>query len=122
MRLNESWQYDSRPATRHARNLAADPATVLRLEDGREAAVLKGESRPVVRLATSVDGSSPLCEASRPGLRPEPDAWTAPGCNASILSGAPLSAATEILRQHCDNLRHFTTVEGLNAPDAHGSA
>ena len=44
--LDDCWYYDGSPATRHARNLETNPAAVLHLEDGKEAVVLEGESRP----------------------------------------------------------------------------
>lgn len=45
--LDEAWYYDGSPATRHARNLQANPAAVLHLEDGEQAVVLEGSSHLV---------------------------------------------------------------------------
>jgi hypothetical protein len=78
--LDDSWYYDGSPATRHARNLEANPAAALHLEDGKHAVVLEGKSRPVTpsgdlgeRLAAAFTKYHDL------GYAPEPHDWDAGG-------------------------------------------
>ncbi len=69
--------YDGAPSTRHARNLEANPACSLSLEDGRQAVMLEGTST-----ATRADADglgARLAEAfgkyHDDGYAPKPDAW-----------------------------------------------
>jgi hypothetical protein len=74
--------YDGAPTTMHARNLAANPACTLHLEDGRQAVILDGTSRPAD--APGVERGARLAAAFRHkyadrGYSPQPDAWEGPG-------------------------------------------
>jgi hypothetical protein len=78
--LDESWFYDGSPATRHARNLATNPAAVLHLEDGKQAVVLEGESHQLTphgelrhRLAAA------FAKYHAHGYRPTAESWDAGG-------------------------------------------
>lgn len=80
--LDESWYYDGSPATRHARNLEANPAAVLHLEDGQQAVVLEGTSRPATpardlgeRLAAAFVKYHDLGYAPGPGSWDEGGLW-----------------------------------------------
>lgn len=71
--------YDGSPATRHARNLARNPACSLSLEDGRQAVILEGRSDAA---RAHPDGlGARLAEAFRKyhaqGYAPTADAWSA---------------------------------------------
>jgi nitroimidazol reductase NimA-like FMN-containing flavoprotein (pyridoxamine 5'-phosphate oxidase superfamily) len=69
--------YDGAPSTRHARNLAGNPACSLNLESGTEVVIVEGESRPArapaeslgQRLAAAFEKYHTL------GYRPAADAW-----------------------------------------------
>jgi hypothetical protein len=75
--VDGAFWYDGSPATRHARNVAANPACSLALEDGRRAVVLEGRSDPA---RADPDGlGRRLAEAFTKyhdhGYAPQPDAW-----------------------------------------------
>jgi len=86
--------YDGSPDTVHARNLRANPACVLHLEDGRQSVILEGTSGPSdppgldlgARIATAMTG-----KYDDLGYSPEPDAWE--GADAGgLLQFAPVKA------------------------------
>jgi hypothetical protein len=74
--------YDGAPTTVHVRNLARNLACTLHLEDGWQAVILDGTSRPAdppgadlgARLAGAYAG-----KYRDRGYAPEPDAWEGPG-------------------------------------------
>jgi hypothetical protein len=75
--LDGRFWYDGAPTTRHARNLVANPACSLNLENGTEAVVVEGESTPArapeatlgTRLASAYGKYHDL------GYSPAADAW-----------------------------------------------
>ena len=75
--LDGRFWYDGSPATRHARNLATNPACSLNLEDGARAVIVEGESAATrapantlgARLATAFQKYHAL------GYSPAADAW-----------------------------------------------
>lgn len=73
--------YDGSPDTVHARNLAANPACVLHLEDGWKAVVVEGTSRraepPPPGLAQRISAGFTTKYADR-GYSPGPDSWDGP--------------------------------------------
>lgn len=74
--LDERWYYDGSPATRHARNLEANPAAVLHLEDGKEAVVLEGASHPVTPTGDLGERlASAFAKYHYLGYAPKADAW-----------------------------------------------
>ncbi len=74
--------YDGSPETVHARNIAANPACTLHLEDGWQAVIVDGHATPAeppgleqgARLAAAFAKKY----AGR-GYAPAPDAWEGPG-------------------------------------------
>ena len=77
--VDDRFYYDGSPATRHARNLAGNPACSLSLEDGERAVMLEGRS--VVARADSDGLGTRLAEAfgkyHAKGYAPTPEAWAA---------------------------------------------
>jgi len=79
--------YDGAPTTVHVRNLAANPACTLHLEDGWKAVIVDGTSRPAsppglelgARLATAFSA-----KYGDRGHRPAPDAWEGPGAGGLV--------------------------------------
>lgn len=75
--LDDRFWYDGAPTTRHARNLATNPACALHLESGTEAVIVEGTSAPTwapadalgPRLAAAFEKYHAL------GYSPEADAW-----------------------------------------------
>jgi hypothetical protein len=76
-RLDGAFYYDGSPTTRHARNLEANPACSLSLEDGRQAVMLEGTS--TATRADADDLGARISEAfgkyHDDGYAPKPDAW-----------------------------------------------
>ena len=70
--------YDGSPETRHARNLAQNPACALHLESGEKVLILEGESRPAgpVDVATGEALAAEFARKYAPAYTPEPDAWS----------------------------------------------
>jgi nitroimidazol reductase NimA-like FMN-containing flavoprotein (pyridoxamine 5'-phosphate oxidase superfamily) len=70
--------YDGSPATVHARNLRANPACVLHLEDGWESVIVEGRSEPSAppgaRLGERLAAAFAAKYRER-GYAPAPDAW-----------------------------------------------
>lgn len=75
--LDRRFWYDGAPTTRHARNLADNPACALHLESGTEAVIVEGTSA-VTRAQAATMGAR-LAEAFTKyhdlGYRPSADAW-----------------------------------------------
>jgi hypothetical protein len=73
--------YDGSPATRHARNLAANSACVLHLESGSEVVILEGDSGPSAPPGPEL-GRRLSAEIGRKykalGYAPAADAWEGP--------------------------------------------
>lgn len=69
--------YDGAPTTRHARNVAANPACTLTLESGSEVVIVEGDSH-----ATRADPDDLGAKLSaafgkyHPDYAPEPDSWS----------------------------------------------
>lgn len=74
--------YDGSPDTIHARNLAANPACVLHLEDGTKAVIVEGTAAPSVPVGDDL-GVRLSVEFGRKyadlGYAPTPDSWSGPG-------------------------------------------
>jgi hypothetical protein len=73
--------YDGAPTTVHVRNLAANPACSLHLEDGWKAVILEGASLPAKPPGLELGGrlsSAFGAKYGERGYRPEPDAWEGP--------------------------------------------
>ena len=76
--LDGFFWYDGSPETVHARNLTANPACVLHLEDGRRSVIVEGISGPSAppgsnlgsRIATAIGA-----KYGKRGYAPGPDAW-----------------------------------------------
>ncbi len=77
--LDDSFWYDGSPETRHARNLASNPACVLHLESGTTVTIIEGMSRPSAPIGGEL-GERLSAEYSRKyrrlGYEPAPDAWS----------------------------------------------
>lgn len=74
--------YDGAPTTVHVRNISRNPACTLHLEDGWQAVIVDGTSRPAD--APGVDLGARLAHAYGAkyrdrGYEPKPDAWEGPG-------------------------------------------
>jgi hypothetical protein len=75
--LDNRFRYDGAPTTRHARNLATNPACALHLESGNEVVILEGTSEPTrapaqtlgARIAAAFEKYHDL------GYSPAADAW-----------------------------------------------
>lgn len=76
--LESRFWYDGSPDTVHARNLRANPACTLHLEDGARAVILEGNSRAADRpgsdLAARLSAEFARKYATS-GYSPAPDAW-----------------------------------------------
>jgi len=76
--LDGCFFYDGSPTTRHARNLASNPACSLHLEDGAQAVIIEGISTPT--RADAADLGPRLAAAFTKyhslGYSPGPDAWS----------------------------------------------
>jgi hypothetical protein len=88
--LDGRFWYDGSPETRHARNIASNPACALHLESGTTVTIVEGLSRasdPIrgelgERLATEY-----ARKYGRLGYSPEPDAWSGESAGGmSVLS------------------------------------
>jgi hypothetical protein len=77
--LDEVFWYDGSPETRHARNLAANPACALHLESGTRVMIVEGNSRPSQPIRGEL-GERLAAEYARKyelrGYAPAPDAWS----------------------------------------------
>ena len=76
--LDGRFWYDGAPTTVHARNLATNPACSLNLENGTEAVIVEGESRPARAPAETLGGriSTAFAKYHDLGYRPAADAWS----------------------------------------------
>lgn len=77
--VDDAFYYDGSPSTRHARNVEANPACSLSLEDGRQAVILEGRS-----LATRADPddlglrlAAAFAKYRDDGYEPASDSWAA---------------------------------------------
>jgi Pyridoxamine 5'-phosphate oxidase len=75
--LDGRFWYDGAPTTRHARNLAANPACSLNLESGTEVVIVTGESRPARAPADSLGRrlAQGFEKYHASGYSPAADAW-----------------------------------------------
>ena len=75
--LDGKFWYDGAPSTVHARNLGSNPNCSLNLEDGTQAVIVEGESRPTQAPADTLGPriSAAFDKYHALGYRPEPDAW-----------------------------------------------
>ncbi len=74
--------YDGAPTTVHSRNRAADPRTVLHLEDGTQAVIVEGTATavsPPARDLAEVLSAAFTAKYGDDGYAPEPDAWSGEG-------------------------------------------
>jgi hypothetical protein len=80
--LDDRFWYDGSLETRHARNLATNPACVLHLESGTTVTIVEGTSRPSEPIRGEL-GERLSAEYGRKyrrlGYAPEPDAWSDDG-------------------------------------------
>lgn len=69
--------YDGAPTTRHARNLDANPACTLNLEDGKEAVIAEGTSVPTRADAEGLGAqiAAAFSKYHAQGYEPGPDSW-----------------------------------------------
>jgi nitroimidazol reductase NimA-like FMN-containing flavoprotein (pyridoxamine 5'-phosphate oxidase superfamily) len=77
--LDRRLYYDGSPETRHARNLAANPACALHLEDGWQAVIVDGRSDrsdPVAGALAERIAAEFRRKYADLGYAPEPDAWS----------------------------------------------
>ncbi len=71
--------YDGAPTTRHARNLAENPYVAMSLENGREAVIVEGRSRPVrANEAVGARIADAFSKYHQLGYHPNADSWSAP--------------------------------------------
>ena len=76
--LDGGLYYDGAPTTVHVRNLAANPACTLHLEDGWQAVVVEGTSTPADPPGLELGGRIAAAMGDKygdKGYRPEHDAW-----------------------------------------------
>lgn len=79
--------YDGAPTTVHVRNLAANPACSLHLEDGWKAVVVEGTAAPAeppglergARIAAAMSS-----KYGDKGYKPEPDSWEGEGAGGLV--------------------------------------
>ena len=80
--------YDGAPTTTHVRNLTRNPACTLHLEDGWQAVIVDGTSRPAdppgIDLGTRLAAAYAAKYRDR-GYDPEPDAWEGPGAGGLVV-------------------------------------
>ena len=75
--LDGRFWYDGAPTTRHARNLAANPACALHLESGTEAVIVEGRSAPTQAPADTLGArlAAAFGKYHDLGYSPAADAW-----------------------------------------------
>jgi hypothetical protein len=75
--LDGRFWYDGSPDTVHARNLTANPACTLNLENGTEAVIIEGESHPARADADGLGAriAQAFVKYHEQGYKPGPDAW-----------------------------------------------
>lgn len=70
--------FDGSPETRHARNIAANPAVVLHLESGADVLIVEGSARASDRPSPELAGRLAAAYAAKyraQGYAPEPETW-----------------------------------------------
>ncbi len=85
--LDGGLYYDGSPDTIHVRNLAANPACVLHLEDGWQSVIVEGHSVPAdppgpelgARIAAGIGG-----KYAADGYEPGPDSWEGPDAGGLV--------------------------------------
>lgn len=91
--LDQFW-YDGAPTTVHARNLTANAACTLHLEEGWQAVILDGTSAPApspgIELGTLLAAAFAGKYHDR-GYQPAPDAWEGPGAGG-LMTFSPVQA------------------------------
>ena len=75
--LEGRFWYDGAPATRHTRNVEANPAVTLTLESGTEVVIVEGESHATRAEAEGLGAglSEAFAKYAEDGYSPAPDAW-----------------------------------------------
>jgi hypothetical protein len=75
--LDGKFWYDGAPTTVHVRNLVANQACSLNLENGTEAVIVEGESLPARADADPLGAriAEAFSKYHELGYRPKPDAW-----------------------------------------------
>ena len=79
--LDGRFWYDGSPDTVHVKNLTANPACVLHLEDGRRAVIVEGRSQQAAAPGKALGGrlSGAMSAKYREhGYAPGPDSWEGP--------------------------------------------
>jgi hypothetical protein len=77
--LDDCFWYDGSPETRHAQNLARNPACALHLESGTTVTIVEGTSKrpaPIVGELGDRLSAEYTRKYERLGYSPEPDAWS----------------------------------------------
>jgi hypothetical protein len=77
--LDELFWYDGSPMTRHARNIAANPACALHLESGTTVTIIEGTSsfaEPILGELGDRLAAEYARKYERLGYAPAPDAWS----------------------------------------------
>ena len=75
--MDGRFYYDGAPTTVYVRNLTANPACSLNLENGTEAVIVEGESLPAQALADGLGArlSTAFSKYHDAGYAPQADAW-----------------------------------------------
>ena len=77
--LDDRFWYDGSPMTRHARNIASNPACALHLESGTTVTIIEGTSRPSEPIRGELGerlASEYVRKYERLGYAPAADAWS----------------------------------------------
>ena len=77
--VDDRFWYDGSPQTRHARNIAINPACVLHLESGTTVTIVEGTARasePVLGELGERLSAEYIRKYGRLGYSPRPDAWS----------------------------------------------
>ena len=92
--VDDRFWYDGSPATRHARNLVANDACALHLEDGAAATIVEGrvsQPDPIVGPFGEVLSAEFSRKYQALGYAPEPDSW-AGEYSGGLLTLSPIRA------------------------------
>lgn len=85
--LDDRLWYDGSPDTVHVRNLLANPACVLHLEDGWQSVIVEGSAAPADPPGPDVGARIAAAFTEKYGDRgyaPEADAWEGPGAGGLV--------------------------------------